>query len=412
MEINTSLAQAYPRPAEFLRGLKPENGVELYKRAYDKGMSLSAYLEREYPEREQKDGLDAFQRLLMLSDIRTRSLPEAGVYASLFKEMLDDPSARCLVPEFIAREWRRAAVGAPVMKRAVYTSQDSGAGTAANQIAFATTARLSEQIAPAIPLSELVAINTPIDTGVYQAFYLTNDTSKQHMARVAEGAEIPRLMLQGSDREIRVKKYGRVLEATYESLRRQRIDRIALTIQLMAVQAEVDKVGAVIDVLVGGDGNANTAATSYNLTTLDPAAAAGTLTLRGWLAFKMKFKNPYMINIALTREATALQMMLLNVGSANVPLVFLQGPSGFGGFRQINPGLADNVGLGWTDDAPNLKIVGVDGRFAIERVFEIGASIEEVQNVITRQVKQIAMTESEGFSKFDVNAARVLDVNA
>lgn len=413
MEINQGLAQTYPKPADFLRSLKPdvENGVGLYKRAYQKGMSVSALLERQFPEAEYKDGMDAFQRLLMLADIRTRSVAEAGVYASGFDEMEDNDATRALIPEFFAREWRRAAIGSPVMKRA-YTSQDSGVGTVSNPITYDPIARLSERIAPAIPLSELIAINTPISSGVYQAFYLTNDTTKQHMARVAEGAEIPKLMLIGSEREIRLKKYGRILEATYESLRRQRIDRIALTIQLMAVQAETDKVGAIIDVLVNGDGNANTSATSYNLTTLDTAASAGTLTLKGWLAFKMKFKNPYMINIALTREATALQAMLLNVGSANIPLVMLQAASGFGAFRQINPGLADAVGLGWTDDAPSQKIVGVDGRFAIERVFEIASNIEEVQNVITRQVKQISMTETEGYSKFDVAAAKVLDVNA
>jgi hypothetical protein len=49
-------------------------------------------------------------------------------------------------------------------------------------------------------------------------------------------------------------------------------------------------------------------------------------------------------------------------------LVQVAAPSGMGWFRAINPGLADNVGLGWTSDAPSLKVVGVDTRFALERV--------------------------------------------
>lgn len=406
-------ARTKPGPDDFLRQLKPENGVELYRKAYSEGLSFSGSLEREFPESEFKDGLDAFTRLLQQANIRTRNIPELGIYASRYEEMFENPATRVLIPELFARFWRSAATGKPVVQqRTPITSFDAGSPSVTNQTSYQTVARLTQQIAAAIPLSELVAITTPIDTGSYAAFYLTEDAASERMVRIAEGSEIPRTRLIGGDREIRVKKYGRALEASYESLRRQRLDRIALIIQLMAVRAETDKVGAVLDVLVNGDGNANTAATNYNLTALDTTATAGTLTLKGYLAFKMKFVSPYMITTALVQEAVALQMQLLNVGSANIPLVVIGAQSGWGGFTPINPGLSDNVRLGWTADAPALKIVGFDSRFAIERVYELGADISEVEQFILRQVRVITMTESEGYLKFDANAAKTLNVNA
>ena len=214
--------------------------------------------------------------------------------------------------------------------------------------------------------------------------------------RVAEGAELPRAKLVGSEHTIRLYKYGRILEITYEAMRRMRIDMAALHVQRIAIQSQIDKLATIIDVLVNGDGNAGTAATSYNLTTLDSAAVAGTLTLKGYLAWKLKFINPYTLTTALAQDAMALQLMLLNTGSANIPLVTIQQPSGFGQFTPINPELGDNVRLGITADAPASKILGFDDRFAVERVTEIGANIQEVLRWSERQTTRTLALRGRG----------------
>jgi hypothetical protein len=96
------------------------------------------------------------------------------------------------------------------------------------------------------------------------------------------------------------------------------------------------------------------------VTTLDSAATPGTLTLKAWLRFKMKFLNPYALTTMLAQELALLQAMMLSTGSANVPLVVIAGASNFGGFTPINPGLADNVAIGWLAEAPTSKLVGFD----------------------------------------------------
>ncbi len=398
-----------PGPAELLSRMA---GGRLYREAYSKGMMLSAFLEREDPSSNYPgEHLDAFERMMRSAGIVARSDPARGLYADTFDAFGQNENTLAMVPEWAARQWRKVSFGDPSM-RALYTSTDDIPGSLANPQYDITTPRPGSRIAPAIPLSELVALTTPVDGSVVRSFYFSEVAADRRLVRVAEGSEIPRVKISGGEHSINLYKYGRVIEATYEQLRRQRIDKVAFWIQRVAVQAETDKVATALDVLVNGDGNSGTAATNHNLTTLDTAAVAGTMTLKGWLNFKLQFANPYAMTHALVNAAGALQLMLLNVGSANVPLVVIQAASGFGGFTPINPELADNVRLGITTDAPTLKVVGFDARFALERFTEIGADIQEVERWSTRQTQTITLTETEGYGIVDGNATRTLNINA
>ena len=143
-----------------------------------------------------------------------------------------------------------------------------------------------------------------------------------------------------------------------------RVDKLAMQIRFMAIQSEIDKVAAALVIIVSGDGNSGTSATTYNLTTLDTAASAGTLTLKGWLSFKKKFANPYFITTALMQEAVALQLELLNMGSGNVPLVQVEGLTAMGRLAPINQ-TADAVRYGWDSNVTALTIVGIDRRRSV-----------------------------------------------
>jgi hypothetical protein len=388
-----------------------EAGPQLYREAYRRGMSLSAYLDS-VMETGFNDGLDSFERLLMAGDLVTVSQPEYGRYAERYERFAEDPNARALLPEWFARQYRKVAYQTP-QQRAAFLSDDYAAGGWERPYAMADMLRVQKQLQAAIPLAALVGLTTPIDGNVYQAAYLnqTGNESSFRMVRVGESAQIPTMKVSTADRTINLHKYGRTLEASYETLRRQRMDKIALFIQLMAIQAEVDKVATVIDVVVNGDGNANTSAETHNLTTLDSGATAGTLTLKGWLAFQMEFENPYMLGVALATKAIALQVMLLSAGTANHPIVSF-GNMPIGGVTPINQDFAGPVPLGWTSDAPADKIVGWDPRMTIERVFEIGADISEVERFTTKQTQTLTMTETEGYAVMDAGAAHILVVNA
>lgn len=393
------------------KAMLEQMGANVYRQAYEKGMSLSAYLEYQDPSQDYNDGLDAYGRLLKVAGIRTQSYPEMGIWSSEYGVFMDTDQTRALLPEFVSRVWRSVQTQKSPSTRGLLLSSDGIPGSWERPYAEAEEARWDKQVAAAIPLAQLIALTTPVDSNTYRSFYLTDDATQTRMVRVAEGADVPEMKLTSAEHTIDLYKYGRSIRATDEQLRRTRIDKIAFFIRRAAIQSEIDKVAAVIDIIVNGDGNSGTAATSHNLTTLDTDATAGTLTVKGWLAYKMKFANPYQIITALAQEAEILQLLLLNVGSANVPLVTVAGPSGFGQFEQINPGLRDNVMIGWTSDAPANKIVGTDTRMGVERLTEIGSNISETERFVANQTQILVMTEVEGYAILDGNSSHILVVN-
>ncbi len=401
------------------------NPQELYRRvspamvseAYERGESLSAHLERECPSTEYKDSMDAFERMLFVGGIKTRSLPELGVWAdkgNVFFQGRDEAektARRVLMHEWAAREYRKIAIGKSVNTRALYSSEDAPVNTSLRPYADAAQAYDARRLAPQIPVAEIIAETTPIDTDAYRKVYIEDNPGQTRMVRVAEGAEIPGAKLMSSEQTIRLNKYGRKLTVTYEQMRRMRLNIVARHIAKMALQAEIDKVATILDVLVNGDGNSGTTAPVDNLTTLDPTATAGTLTATAWLAFKKQFQSPYVLTTFLARAGVTTSVETLNFGSAHVLLALLAGVGNFGSVRPINA-TADAVRYGWTADAPALKIVGFDRNWSIERVVEIGATIQEIGRNIENQTEVMTLTETDGYSKLDVNAARVLDINA
>lgn len=386
---------------------KRDGAMSMIADAYKDGLNLSRHFERLNPS-ENGDELDAFDRLMEHAGIITRSDPMAGYWASKADRFFENAANRVLFTEFFARTWRKVAFG---QDRAVYLSTDGTPGSWQRPYAEAQQARWDFKLAPAVPLSELVAITTPIEGQDYRSFYLTYAAEQLRKFRVGETDEIPIAKLADAERTIQLHKYGRGLQASYEQIRRMRVDKLALQIAYIAVQSEVDKVAAGLNILVNGDGNSGTSPTTHNLTTLDTDATAGTLTIKGWLAFKLKFANPYMATTALMQEAVALQLILLNAGSANVPLMGLN----LGGMVQsltpINM-TSDGLRFGWDSNAPSLQIVAFDRRFAMEQLVEIGGMVDEMERFITNQTQIITMTEVQGFAIMDGNATLILDVNA
>ena len=218
--------------------------------------------------------------------------------------------------------------------------------------------------------------------------------------------------MRSRERDVFLYKFGRAIESTYEALRRLPLDRAAIEISLIANQVEVDKLAVILDVILNGDGNAGTAMLSYNLSDLDPAAPLGKPTLEAWLEFKLRFENPYMLTTLIGQRNGIIKAMLINTGTANVPLVVVAPWIGVGGFRPINNSLGDDVRYGVTNDAPSLKWIGLDKRRAIEQVYEIGANITEMERFATRQTETLVMTETVGYAKMDKRATKGVNLNA
>lgn len=396
-------------------------GIGWYREAYNQGLTVSQLLEREAPTPEAErraGGLDAFERVLKAADLAVASIPETGARASTWEHATQTPERRALLPELLARVWRQTTApslyGPTAHTRALLLSGDAAVNTLANPYDDSDEPR-AKRLAPPIPIESIVATTTPIEGDAYRSLYITDDlnTDAYRMKRIAEGAEIPRTTLVTGERTLRIHKFGRALQTTYEQLRRQRLDRIAFIVRRMAIQAEADKVVDALNTIVNGDGNANTAATVLNQTALHTGSPAGTLTLQAWLTFRLRFTSAYMPTTVLAQEAAMMQLMLLNVGQTNtIPYFMLGGGGALGGLEPINEQLRDGTRYGVTADAPALKLVVFDNSLAIERVTEIGGNVSEVERFITNQTQLLTLTEVEGYGVVDANSSRILNINA
>lgn len=377
----------------------------IIKESYSKGMNLSRYLESLDPSSDHKFAkTDAFNRVLRAAGIRTKSVPELGMNASTLEDIVENERTQHLAVELFARAYRGVVFG----QRLTVQSGEGIAGSYLNQYAFTQPRDILLQ--PAIPLAEVVGQTTGINATYYKPFYL-EDVSHA-TSRVSEGAEIPAVRIATSDKMINLVKYGRRLDITYEAIRRIPIDLLSFYVQRIAIQVEADKVDKALSVLVSGDGNPGTAATSYNLTTLDTTAVPNALTLKAWLAIKMKFLNPLVATTVLSQDTSMLGLMLLNAGSANIPLVAM-GPQFAGlGLSPINQGLRDGVRGGWLASAPANKLVVFDKRLALERVFEIGGMIQETGKDVKSQIDNLVLSEVEGYGIIDPKATKLLNLAA
>ncbi len=380
---------------------------DVLREAYEGGKNLSRYLESLDPTSEHTGSgaqTDAFNRVLAACGIHTRSVPEMGIGASTLEDIVRHPQAQFLATEIFARAFRGVVHG----KRFTVQAGEGVAGSLVNQFVFPPARDVLLQ--PAIPLSEVVGQTTGINASHYKPFYL--DDVSHTTSRVGEGAEIPAVKIATHDKTVNLVKFGRRLDITYEANRRIPIDLLSFYVTRIAIAVEADKVDKALSVLINGDGNTNTAATSYNLTTLDSGTSANVLTLKAWLALKMKYKNPLMLTTVLAQDASVLSLMLLNSGSANIPLVLL-GPQFSGlGVTPINQGLRDGARVGWLDSAPSGKLVTFDKRLALERVFEIGSPIQETEKDVISQINSLVLSEVEGYGIIDQKATKILNLAA
>lgn len=399
---------------DLLTQLQGPQAARFFHDAKAKRRSLSGMLEELSPTDadDQRSGMDAFTRLMAEADVVSRSIPEQGIYADSVNGFLDR-AGRALFVEWGWRQYRRAQAGMARPATRAIASTDFLAGSPMRPYADDTTI-IMDDFQPAIPVAEVLAANRGVDTNAFRKMVMTEPTAAaKRLVRVGELAEIPKTTLTVGSELINMYKFARGLEISDEATRRESLDRVATMIQLMAVQNDIDKLAAIIDVMVNGDAGGSTAATNYNLTTLDSTTTANNLTPVAWYSFRNKWANPYALTHVLAQEGPATKLETLTTGSANLPLSMM--PAGLGlapQLSQINQNLGQTIRFGITADAPANKLLGFDRRAAVERLFEIGADTQETERYVSRQSEAVYFSEVEGYLIRSKNAVKTLTLNA
>ncbi|MEG1886726.1 MAG: phage major capsid protein, partial [Oscillospiraceae bacterium] len=213
------------------------------------------------------------------------------------------------------------------------------------------------------------------------------------LKRVEEGAVIPQTAVTTQQNLVKLHKRGRMLVASYEALKYQRIDLFTVTLKQIGSYIARQQFKDAIDVLISGDGNNNAAA-------ILSAATSGTLTYKDLLNLFAKL-DPYAMNTMITSPATMIKLMELEE--------FKNPQAGINFQTTGNPGQPLGATLLKSSASPDNKIIALDNKCALEMVIASDVAVD-YDKLIDRQLERAAITTTAGFAKIFPDSAAVLNI--
>ena len=336
------------------------DSIRLEKGMYrESGKSFAQVLESLDPSENYTgtalEGTDAFQRQLKRFDIHAR-----GAYSDPVEKFFRTAESSVLFPEYIARAVKQ--------------------GMEENNV-----------------LPKIVATTTTIDAMDYRSVYSAASEDDKKLMQVAEGASIPATEIRSKSNLVKLNKRGRMLVASYEAIRFQKLDLFAVTLRQIGAYIQKMRLQDAVDVLVNGDGN-NNAAETLTIGTSPLSGTKGTLTYAQLVEFWSQFE-PYTMNALLASGDAMVKMLKLT--ELQNPLTGLN----FQGTGKLSAPMGAE--LLRAACVPSGKLIGLDRRYALEMV-QAGEVSVEYDKLIDRQLERAAITSISGFGKIMPEAAKVL----
>ena len=324
------------------------DNIKLEKGLYTTGKGFTKSLEDLDPSENyigtELEGLDAYQRQLKRFDIKV-----SGAGSDSVSKFFQTTDSSALFPEYVSRAVRQ--------------------GMEENDI-----------------LGKIVASTTNIDSLDYRAIESVPLDEDKELSDVAEGAQIPQTVIRTKETLTPLKKRGRMLIASYEAIKFQKLDVFTVTLKQIGAYIAKSQVKDAIDAICD-DGieimnikgseieysdlvNLWNSFSPYNLTTIlaGPNEIAKLLNMS-------EFKDSY---AGLNFHAT---------GDMITPL----------GAELIK---VDHISNGF---------LGLDKSCAVEKV-QAGGVLTDFDKLIDRQLERAAVTSIAGFSKIFSGASKLLNV--
>lgn len=338
------------------------DNLKLEKGMYrQEGMNFTQVLESLDPSENYRgtalEGTDAFQRQLKRFGIRAK-----GAGSSPVEKFFRTMDSAVLFPEYIARTVRQ--------------------GMEENDI-----------------LPAITATTTIIDAMDYRSIYSNPTDDDKELKDVEEGATIPETEVKTKEHLVKLSKRGRMLVASYEALRFQKLDLFGVMLRQIGAHIQKQQLADAVKVLIEGDGNDN-AAVQYTIGTVPITGTKGTLAYDQLVEFWGQF-DPYTMNTLLCSTKCMIQM--LKVPELQNPLTGLN----FQGTGKLTTPLGAQ--LHRTSAVADGVIIGLDNRYVLEQV-RAGDVLVEYDKLIDRQLERAAITSIAGFAKICDGAACVLNV--
>lgn len=293
------------------------------------------------------EGLDAYERQLKRFDIRLNGSSDR------IEKFFRTSDSSVLFPEYVARAVRQGMEEADAL--------------------------------PAI-----LAGVTDIDSLDYRTITCSPTKEEKGLAEVGEGAFIPETVIRAQDNLVRLYKRGRMLTASYEAIRFQRLDLFTVTLRQIGAYIARAQLADAVNAIIDGDGNDNPAGETFR---------AGERLAYSDLLALWKDLDPYELNVLIANGFDAVKLLEMSEFKDSAA-----GQTFHATGKMITP---IGARLIRSSAAPAGSVVGLDRRCALEMV-RAGGVTTEYDKLIDRQLERCAVTCTAGFAKIMPDASRVL----
>lgn len=327
--------------------------IKLDKGLYGTRKGFLSELENIDPSENYKgtslEGLDAFERQLKRFDIKLK-----GAGSSTVDKFFATTDSAVLFPEYVSRAVRQG-------------------------------------IEEGKHLDSIVATKTNIEGLDYRTITSIPTAEEKELKEVAEGAQIPETVIHTQENLVTLKKRGRMLVASYEAIRFQRLDLFTVTLRQIGAYIARSQFKDAVDVLIDGDGNNNPAE-------VVAPATSGAITYSDLIALWNTF-SPYEMNTLIASPDIMAKLLAMPE--------FRDAPAGLnfhGNGSMITPLGAKLI----KSNDLNKKLVALDKNYALEMVTAGGVQTD-FDRLIDRQLERAAITQISGFAKIFADSAKVMN---
>lgn len=325
------------------------DNIKLDKGLYTTSKGFTASLEELDPSENyigtDYEGLDAYQRQLKRFDIKV-----SGAGSDTISKFFQTTDSAALFPEYISRAVQQG---------------------------------LEEEDI----LSKIVATTTVIDSLDYRAIESVPSKDDKELMFVSEGAKIPETSVKTKDRLTRLHKRGRMLVASYEAIKFQKLDLFTITLKQIGAYIAQSQLMDALNMLVETEG-------VEHLTGNDVVTYSDLVSVWDKL-------YPYHLSTLLAAGPAVADM--LNITEFKDSYA---GQSFHGTGKMITPFGAEVLKLG---NVGEKIIIALDKSAAIEKV-QAGGIVTEYDKLIDRQLERAAITVTAGFSTIFADAAKYLEI--
>lgn len=251
---------------------------------------------------------------------------------------------------------------------------------------------LAESVLPSI-----IAESIPIQSHTADHLEMTDTAGDRSMGLTGEGASFVQLNVKSTNRPVSLKKFGAVLNVTYEAMRLARLPLLARFLQRVGMQYQNDKTDLAIETLIAGDGAGAGAATTV------ATGTTGTPVYADLIKTELDFTMGYRPKTIIATKETFIKLLAFPVFTDPLAGVLHQTRGTYPTPLGMNLVRWDYTGK--ATSYATTKIIMLDPSIAMVMYTE-GGLLQESDRVIDGQWQQASISEWCGFGIMDRAATR------